>query len=156
MKKVSLEEAVRSLLSEQKTNSLAQWEKEKKPKIDIGGQKHDPSSPNKAHIEEEDDLEEDLTRSVGHASPGLGARHAPRKSVYKTTLGALEMRRWGGNQARRPSTYNASRKLAEAREKALKKVMEKKGEKPTGRTDTGQTPDSVNFQPEKNELTTNH
>lgn len=155
MKKITLEETVRGLLEEQKYDPLKQWEKEKKPKIDIGGHKHDPSGPNKAHLEEED-IEEDLTRSVGHASPGLGAKHRPRKSVYKTTLGALEMRRWGGNQARRPTTYNASRRLAEAREKALKKVMEKKGEKPTGKTDTGQTPDSVNFQPEKNELTTNH
>lgn len=155
MKQKTLEETVRGLLSEQ-YSPIKQWEKEKKPKIDIGGHKHDPSGPNKAHVEEENELEEDLTRSVGHASPGLGARHRPKKSVYKTTLGALEMRRWGGNQSRRPTTYNSSRRLSEARERALKKVMEKKGDKPTGKTDTGQTPDSVDFQPQKQELTTHH
>jgi hypothetical protein len=224
MKKPSLEEAVRGLLAEQNDLKKA-WEKETKPKIDIGGQKHDPSSPNKGHIEEEQidelhgkgklpamkahyekkaaeskkaaenisttprfakdksavrqvlskfaaskdmeskakradklmnkDIDEDLNRNVGHATPGLGARHSPKKSVYKNSLGALEARRWGGNQARKPSTYNAGTKLAEAREEVMKKIS-KKDEKARGKTDTGQTADSVDFKPNKPELTTNH
>lgn len=224
MRKPSFEEAVRGLLAEQNELKKA-WEKEQKPKIDIGGQKHDPSSPNKGHIEEEQidelhgkgklpamkahyekkaaeskkaaenisktprftkdksavrqvlskfaaskdmeskakradklmnkDIDEDLTQSVGHATPGLGARHSPRKSAYKNSLGALEARRWGGNQARKPSTYNAGTKLAEAREEVMKKIS-KKDEKARGKTDTGQSADPVDFEPNKPELTTNH
>ena len=101
------------------------------------------------------DIDEDLTQSVGHATPGLGARHSPRKSVYKNSLGALEARRWGGNQTRKPSTYNVGTRLAEAREEVMKKIS-KKDEKSRGKTDTGQAADPVDFEPNKPELTTNH
>lgn len=92
--------------------------------------------------------------------PTLGAKHNPKKSAVNTTLGALEVRKWSGNQKRTPQTYNVGRRLAEAKangtKKALKKVMEKEGEKPSGKTDTGQAPESVDFRPFKPELTTNH
>lgn len=101
------------------------------------------------------DIDEDLNSSVGHATPGLGARHSPKKNSFKNSLGALSSRRWGGNQGRTPSTYNAGTKLAEAREEVMKKIS-KKDVKARGKTDTGQTADSIDFKPNKPELTTNH
>ena len=217
MRKPSLEEAVRSLLSEQNEVKKA-WDKEKKPHIDIGDDTHDPSSPNKGHLEElhgkgnlptmkahyekkgeeakksaekvsttkrftkdkgavrqvlskfatqqdmkskaaradalmkklkEEDIEEDLNRTIGHARPGLGARHNPLKTAFKNDLHKAS-RNWGGNQKRTPQTYAES--IMEARKEAMKKVKEKQN----GKTDTGQPADSVEFQPMKPELTTNH
>jgi hypothetical protein len=220
----NLEETVRNFLVEQRTNSVAQWEKRKKPDIDIGSHKMGASSPNsleednleegsfryymnkaiaadsrgdsgkrkyhldsaktalhalktseypkhkelldkykemrkgqKNSLEEEDSVEEAVT---GHAKPNLGPNYRPKRNAYKDTLGALEMRRWGGNQGRSPSTYNTSQKLSEARVRSLAKVSKKKSEdKDTtsnkGKTDTGQTPDFVDFRPNKNELTNN-
>lgn len=151
----NLEDTVRNFLIEQRTNSVAQWEKRKKPNIDTGSHKPGESSPNS--LEEEDSVEEAVT---GHAKPNLGPNYRPRKNVYKDTLGALEMRRWGGNQRRTPSTYNTSGKLSEARERSFAKVLSKKKsdekkDSSTNRnkTDTGQTPDFVDFRPNKNELT---
>ena len=225
MKKPSLEETVRGLLSEQNEVKKA-WDKEKKPHVDIGGSAHDPSSPNKSHVKEEeinelhgkgklppmkahyekkgeeagksaekistgkrfakgkdavrqvlskfatkqdmeakakragalirkldeDEIEEDL--DTGHAKQGLGARHNPRKTAFKNDLHRAS-RNWGGNQMRRPSTY-AESFLPEAKQVAMKKVNEKKGQERAGKTDTGQSPDPVEFQPQKPELTTNH
>lgn len=150
----NLEETVRNFLVEQRTNSVTQWEKRKKPNIDTGSHKMGASSPNSL---EEDSVEEAVT---GHAKPNLGPNYRPKRNAYKDTLGALEMRRWGGNQGRSPSTYNISQKLSEARVRSLAKVSKNKSEdKDTtsnkGKTDTGQTPDFVDFRPNKNELTNN-
>lgn len=226
MRKPSLEEAVRSLLSEQNEVKKA-WDKEKMPHIDVGGQPHDPSSPNKSHVKEEqidelhgkgklpamkahyekkgeeaekaaekistskrftkdkdavrqvlskfatkqdmeakskragnlmkkleeDEIEEDLNTATGHQKPGLGARHNPFKTAFHNDLHKAS-RNWGGNQMRRPGTYAES--IMEARKEAMKKVEEKKGQERSGKTDTGQSPDPVEFQPMKPELTTNH
>jgi len=146
----NLEETARNFLIEQKMNSVAQWEKRKKPDIDSGSDKPSAASPNS--------LEED---SVEESTTGLGANHKPIKTKYKGTLGALEMRNWGGNQKRTPSTYNMSRKLSEAREKSFAKVSKKKeiekqeNNSNKNKTDTGQSPDFVDFRPNKNELTNN-
>jgi hypothetical protein len=147
----NLEETARNFLIEQKMNSVAQWEKRKKPDIDTGSHKPASSSPNS--LEEEDSVEE--------STDGLGANHKPIKTKYKGTLGALEMRNWRGNQKRTSSTYNMSQKLSEAREKSFAKVSKKKeSEKQENtnnknKTDTGQSPDFVDFRPNKNELTNN-
>ena len=103
---------------------------------------------------DEDEIEEDLNSSEGSAKPGLGARHRPLKTSFTNDL-HKGSRNWGGNQMRRPSTY-AESFLPEARQSAMKKVNEKKGQERAGKTDTGQAPDSVEFQPMKPELTTNH
>lgn len=97
-------------------------------------------------------IEEDLTRSVGHAAPGLGSKHKPRKNTYKATLGALENRKWGGNQARRTTSYNASRRMFEARNIAMDKLDKKKSK---NKTETGQTPTSIELHPEKPEMIVN-
>lgn len=127
MKKPSLEETVRGLLSEQQEVKQA-WNKEIKPKINIGRSEHDPTGPNMSHIEE------DIPGSQ------FGMRHNPKKHPFKKSLGALEKRQWGGNQRRTPGMYTE-----EATKKALKKVDDKK--KARGKTDTGQAADVVDLEP---------
>jgi hypothetical protein len=147
MIKTSLEQAVRGLLSEQ-YSPVKQWEKEKKPTIDIGGHAHDPSGHNKSHIEE-DNVEEALGTQ-------LGMRHSPKKNISKRSLGALEKRNWGGNQRRRPSSYSEdfSYFAEEATKKVMKKLSEKKNsEKSLGKTATGQPGDTIDIEPDKTELT---
>ena len=137
-KNYSLEETIRSLLSEQneKQYPVSQWEKEKKLSVNIGGQPHDPSGPNMSHIEED--------------MPGsqFGMRHNPRKHPVKQTLGALEKRNWGGNQKRTPGTYNE-----ELKDKFSKKVAEKRQAQRAGKTATGQPAEVFNPEPELRSLT---
>jgi hypothetical protein len=56
-----------------------------------------------------------------------------------------------GNQRRTKSTY-----AEEATQIAIKKVKNKKGEMTRGQTSTGQKADTLEFEPSKPELTTNH
>lgn len=56
--------------------------------------KEDPTSPNQ-YLHAKKTVEENMQR------PSLGPKRARRKSVFKSTLGALEKRRWGGNQSQR-------------------------------------------------------
>ena len=56
----------------------------------------DPTSPNQYIHRKPKTVEEDVMQR-----PSLGPKRARRKSVYKSTLGALEKRRWGGNQSQR-------------------------------------------------------
>ena len=102
-----------------------------------------------------EEIEEDLNSVMGHASPGLGPRHNPRKQIFNNSKGSLENRKWGGNQARAPQTYNVGQKLAEAKESVMKK-LKKSDMKARGKTDTGQIAEPVELQPMKPELTTNH
>lgn len=99
----------------------------------------DPSSPNRGHVKNEE-----------MATPGLGARHNPKKSAFKTDL-HKGSRNWGGNQKRSPSTY-----AEEATQIVKKKVMEKKKEAPLGSTSTGKKGESIDLQPVKPELTGYH
>jgi len=110
---------------------------------DIGGGKHDPTSPNKAHIEE--------GREVSGQQGAAGSRHNPRKRSIQTSLGNLKQRRTSGNQTRTPATY-----AEEATEIVKDKIKNKKGEMTRGKTSTGQPTDTLDFTPTKVELTTNH
>ena len=137
-KRVSLESTIRNIvLNEQKEDPKkypgSQWEKEKKPTIKLGGQPHDPSGPNMTHIDE------DIPGSQ------FGSKHNPRKHPIRQTLGALEKRKWGGNQARSPATYNEE----VIKDKFSKKVAEKRA----GKTATGQPAEVFNPDPELRSLT---
>jgi hypothetical protein len=146
MRNPSLEETVRGLLSEQKYDPIKQWEKEKKPTIDIGGHPHDPSGPNKAHIEEDEQLDE-----ISGTATSFGGRHNPRRSTAKYLAGRrLKTRaslQASGNQRRRPGVYE------EIKEKFMKKLSEKKSEKALGKTATGQPGETIDTEPTNQELT---
>lgn len=149
--KKELAEMIKSLrkekLKEQESAASSikkQWEKEKKPMIDIGGHAHDPSGPNKSHLEEN----EDLTETMGTATP-LGHQHNPRASLAKKGLAGkrYKMRvkkQQFGNQARRPTIY----------EEIVKKVVDEKKKMKSGKTDTGKPSEVVELEPQKSELTT--
>lgn len=81
----------------------------------------------------------------------FGRRHNPKKHSFKSTLGAVEKRNWGGNQKRSPATY-----AEEATKKVIKKLSEKDSERPLGRTATGQDGEMINTKPIKPELTGYH
>ena len=140
-----LAERVKSLrvkkLKEQGTSE--KYKKQLKNLPDIGGEKHDATSPNKSHIEE--------GREVSGQQGAGGARHNPRKRSNQTSLGNLKQRRSGGNQRRTPGTY-----AEEATEIVKDKIKNKKGEMTRGKTATGQPTDKLDFTPTKVELTTNH
>lgn len=132
----SLEETVRGLLSEQKAVP-------EKLSINIGKSKHDPTSPNASHIEEDEQLDE-----IMGTATGFGGRHNPRKSMAKTTLGGKDLQtraalQRSGNQRRSPTIYE------EATKKALKKVMEKKSEMALGKTATGKPGETIDTKPEQ-------
>ena len=140
-----LTERVKSLrvqkLKEQGTSK--EYVKQLKNLPAIGGEKHDPTSPNKSHIGE--------GREVSGQQGGGGARHSPRKRSNQTSLGNLKQRRTSGNQTRTPATY-----AEEATEIVKDKIKNKKGEITRGQTATGQPTDKLDFTPTKVELTTNH
>ena len=146
MKTPSLEETVRRLLSEQQTYAKSQWEKEKKPSIDIGGHAHDSSGPNKSHIEEDEQLDE-----ISGTATSFGGRHNPRRSTAKYLAGKrLKTRaslQRSGNQRRRPGIYE------EIKEKITKKLSEKNSEKALGKTATGKPGETINTEPTNQELT---
>jgi hypothetical protein len=148
MKTLSLEETVRSLLTEQQTYAKFQWEKEKKPKIDIAGT-HDPSSPNKGHLEEDE---------VNETSIGANRRNNKKTSFAYTTLGggALSGRvgaQRQGNQKGANRYEEFSFYAEEATKKVIKKISEKNNEVVLGKTATGQQGDPINLEPTKTDLT---
>jgi hypothetical protein len=146
MKKNTLESTIRNLLNEE-SDAKKQWDKQLKPSIDIGGHKHDPSGPNKSHIEE-DNVDESIASQ-------FGKRQNRKKHPYKETLGALEKRRWGGNQSRTPSSYTEDydHLAEEATKKVMKKISEKKSERMLGKTATGKPGNTIDTEPVKPELT---
>jgi hypothetical protein len=152
MNKNSLEGTIRSLLIEQKTYAKAQWEKEKKPSIDIGGHPHDPSGPNKSHIEEEQ-----LDEIPVNVPIGKNRRKTKKTSFAFNSLGgkALSSRASAqrqGNQSK--NRYeNFSYFAEEATKKVMKKLSEKDSKKDLGKTDTGKPSDIIDTEPTKTELT---
>ena len=146
MTKKTLEDAVRGVLTEQRYDPIKQWEKEKKPSIDIGGHAHDPSGPNKAHIEEDEQLDE-----ITGTATSFGGRHNPRRSTAKYLAGKRLQKRASlqrsGNQRRQPGIYE------EIKEKFMKKLSEKKSEKALGKTATGQQGETIDTEPNNQELT---
>ena len=93
---------------------------------------------------------EEVEEAIDNANPGLGARHNPKKTAFKTEL-HKGSRNWGGNQKRSPSTY-----AEEATKIVKKKVMEKKKEQPLGSTSTGKNGETITLEPTKPELTGYH
>lgn len=131
-KSKSLEETVRNLLTEQ----IA---KPQKLSIDIGGTKHDPSSPNKAHIEE------DMPSTT--LPIGTNRRRKKITAFSSTSLGKLENR---GAAQRQGNQKLAGRYTSEeVTKKALKKVMEKKSEMALGKTATGQQGAVIDTKPQQ-------
>lgn len=154
MKKASLEETVRSLLTEQETYAKAQWEKEKKPSIDIGGHAHDSSGPNKSHIEEEEELNEIPV----NVPIGRNRRRAKKTSFAYTSLGGRsQMGRSGaqrqGNQKGANRYEEFSYYAEEATKKVMKKLSEKNSDKALGKTATGQPGETIDTEPTKPDLT---
>jgi hypothetical protein len=149
MKTLSLEETVRSLLTEQQTYAKSQWEKEKKPKIDIAGT-HDPSSPNKGHLEEEDEVNE---TSIGENRRGKKKTSFPSTSLGGSGLSGRSHAERQGNQKGANRYEEFSFYAEEATKKVIKKISEKNNEKALGKTATGQQGDSIDIEPTKPDLT---
>jgi hypothetical protein len=136
--------------------------KQERLKIDIGGEPHDPTSPNKSHIEEEQLDEVPVNVPIGH-----NRRRAKKTSFSYTSLGgdkqkvrASAQRQGNQKMANRYEEIDYKSKCAmyaeEATKKVMKKLKEKKGEQPAGKTATGQPGDIVDTAPEKQELTGYH
>jgi hypothetical protein len=136
--------------------------KQERLKIDIGGEPHDPTSPNKSHIEEEQLDEVPVTVPIGK-----NRRAAKRTSFAYTSLGGQDQKARAsaqrqGNQkmSNRYEEVDNKSKCAmyaeEATKKVMKKLKEKKGEQPAGKTATGQPGDIVDTEPSKPELTGYH
>jgi hypothetical protein len=136
--------------------------KQERLKIDIGGEPHDPTSPNKSHIEEEQLDEVPVSVPIGH-----NRRRAKKTSFAYTSLGGKDQKSRAsaqrqGNQkmANRYEEVDNKSKCSmyaeEATKKVMKKLKEKKGEQPAGKTSTGQPGDIVDTAPTKPELTGYH
>ena len=102
--------------------------------------------------------EEDIEESMPSTTTGLGGTHAGgmrKTSPNINKAGAGLQQRAGaqrsGNQRRDPAMY-----AEEATKKVLKKLKEKKGEQPLGKTSTGQPGDTIDTQPTKPELVGYH
>lgn len=153
MKTPSLEETVRSFLTEQQTYAKAQWEKQKKPMIDIGGSAHDPSSPNKSHLEEDEINEIPINVGIG-----ANRRSSKKTSFAYTSLGGRKLSGRAGAQ-RQGNQKGANRYeefslcAEEATKKVMKKMTEKNNEKALGKTATGQQGDTIDTEPTKPDLT---
>ncbi len=129
-----------------------EYKKRLKNLPDIGVQKHDPTSPNKAHIEE--------GREVSGQLGSFGGRHSPRKRSHMTSLGNVKERSAAqrtGNQRRTPGTYaEEATEIVKDKVKKNKKGEMVRGQTSRGPTSTGQQADILDFTPTKVELTTNH
>jgi len=116
----------------------------------------DLSGPNKPvgasereqhHGLSEEDIEEDSTTTTS-----IGGNHRPKKTFPNANKAGAGLRQRsgaqaGGNQGRSVATYTE-----EAIRTAKKKISEKKGEQPLGRTSTNQPSDTIDTSPEKPEL----
>lgn len=134
-----------------KESNGKQYREKEKLAINIGSAKHDPTSPNVSHIEEDEQLDE----VIGTGVPIGGGSYSPRRSFPKNSLAGKRYaerneRQRSGKQKRRPGMYE------EARMKAMKKVAEKKNEMATGKTDTGKRSDFINVDPDTPGMTGYH
>lgn len=147
--KKTLEDTVRGILTEQ-YKPMAQWEKEKKPTIDIGGHAHDPSGPNKSHIEEEELNEIPVNVPIGKT-------RSKKTSFAFNSLGGSRLRTRVAAQSRGNQRRNRYESFDYFAEEATKKVMKKLSEKDmknvSGKTATGKQSDIIDTEPTKPELT---
>jgi hypothetical protein len=115
----------------------------------------DLSGPNKvvetASREQHHGLTEDEIEEARSTTTAFGGTHNPRKTAAGRLAGDGGRNRAGqeasGNQHRSVATYTE-----EATRIVKKKISEKKGEQPLGRTLTNQPGDSIDTSPEKPEL----
>ena len=115
----------------------------------------DLSGPNKvvetASREQHHGLTEDEIEEARSTTTAFGGTHNPRKTAAGRLAGDGGRIRAGqeasGNQHRSVATYTE-----EATRIVKKKISEKKGEQPLGRTLTNQPGDSIDTSPEKPEL----
>lgn len=105
----------------------------------------DSSGPNKpvgkSEKEQHHGVDEEILQE-------LGPNRRRKRNRFKTTLGTLEKRNWGGNQSTK-GRYSEEHTLSEARKAAFAKVNSKK----KGRTDTGKPADIVDTEPKLNRMT---
>ena len=122
----------------------------------------DLSGPNKPvganEKEQHHGLSEEEIEEARSTTTGLGGTHAggmKKTGPNINKAGAGLQQRAGaqrsGNQRRNPAMY-----AEEATKKVLKKLKEKKGEQPLGKTATGQPGDTIETQPTKPELVGYH
>jgi hypothetical protein len=122
----------------------------------------DLSGPNKVvgskpreqhHGLSEEDIEEARSTTTGLGGTHAGGIKKSGPNINKAGAG-LQQRagaQRGGNQRRSPAMY-----AEEATKKVLKKLKEKKGEQPLGKTATGQAGDTITTEPNKPELVGYH
>jgi hypothetical protein len=122
----------------------------------------DLSGPNKVvgtkPREQHHGLSEEEIEEAQSTTTGLGGTHAGsmKKTGPNINKGGAGLRQRAGaersgNQRRNPAMY-----AEEATKKVLKKLKEKKGEQPLGKTSTGQPGDTIDTQPTKPELVGYH
>ena len=122
----------------------------------------DLSGPNKVvgskPREQHHGLSEEEIEEARSTTTGLGGTHAggiKKSGPNINKAGAGLQQRAGaernGNQRRNPAMY-----AEEATKKVLKKLKEKKGEQPLGKTSTGQPGDTITTEPTKPELVGYH
>lgn len=125
----------------------------------------DLSGPNKPvganekeqhHGLSEEDVEEhgpgpSVTTSLGGTHAGGMKKAGPNINKAGAGLQQRAGAQRSGNQSRSPQVY-----AEEATKKVLKKLKEKKGEQPLGKTATGQPGDTIETQPTKPELVGYH
>lgn len=116
----------------------------------------DLSGPNKvvgtASREQHHGLSEDEIEEARSTTTAFGGTHNPRKTSAASDLAgsggrSRALRQGSGNQRRTVATYTE-----EATRIVKKKISEKKGEQPLGKTLTNQTSDTIDTSPEKPEL----
>jgi hypothetical protein len=143
----SLEKKIRRMYREQKSEKFTGG---------VAADLQDYSGPNKPVGRSEKEQhhgivdEENLEERIGSQ---FGTRRNRKRHAFKTTLGKLENRNWGGNQSMK-NRYEEFSFMKEAREKAFEKVKTKKDQMSKGnRTDTGSPADMINTEPTKPSMT---
>jgi hypothetical protein len=130
MDKIKLKNLIKSLTKKKMSEQIGGMGKFKGGAADS----QDASSPNRL-VGQSSREQHHVEEAVTHQRPGLGPRHNPRKNIYKTTLGKLERRRWGGNQSmKRGKRYTLEQEI------------------PLGDTDTKKEKETVSVNPVHNEL----
>lgn len=121
-------------IEEQNPSYEKLWNKSLKTNIDIGGEKHDSTGPNKSHVEE--------ASQIG----SIGGKRNPNKSFHMTSLGDLTSRSLAqstGNQKRTSNNYS---------EETIELVRSVKNKKELGKGSN--TNDTVTINPTQKPLTT--
>jgi hypothetical protein len=145
----SLEKKIRKMYREQKSEKFTGG---------VAADLQDYSGPNKPVGRSEKEQhhgivdEENLEERIGSQ---FGTRRNRKRHTFKTTLGKLENRNWGGNQSMK-NRYEEFSFMKEAREKAFEKVKTKKDQNSEvngKKTLTGEIPNEIDTEPKKPSMT---